>query len=132
MLVDTNVVSELMRARAAPAVVAWAEQQERMSLSVVTLEEILVGLAHRPSERMARWFEAFVTARCELLAVTPSIARRCAALRGSLRRGGKQRTQADMLIAATALEHGLALATRNTKDFEGLAVPIVNPFELSR
>ena len=37
-----------------------------------------------------------------------------------------------MLIAATALEHGLALATRNTKDFEGLAVPLVNPFETPR
>ena len=130
MLVDTNVVSELMRERPAPGVVAWAERQEGMSLSVITLEEILVGLTHRPSERMSRWFEDFLKARCETLDVTLAITRRSAALRGELRRGGKQRTQADMLIAATALEHNLALATRNTKDFEGCGIPLVNPFEL--
>ena len=132
MLVDTNVVSELMRPRPAPSVTSWAEEQETMTLSVVTLEEILVGLSYRPSIRMARWFDGFVEARCEILPVTPSIARRSALLRGGLRRGGKQRTQADMLIAATALEHNLALATRNTKDFDGCGVPLVNPFELTR
>ena len=129
MLVDTNVVSELMRARSSPAVIAWAERQETMSLSVITLEEILVGLSYRPSVRMERWFEDFVDARCEVFPVTASIARRSALLRGGLRRGGKQRTQADMLIAATALEHNVALATRNTKDFEGCGVALVNPFE---
>jgi predicted nucleic acid-binding protein len=132
MLVDTNVASELMRPRPAAKVVDWAEQQEGMSLSVITFEEILVGLSHRPNPRMSRWFEEFLKAHCELLGVTPSITRRSAALRGQLRRSGKQRTQADMLIAATALEHGLALATRNVKDFEGSGVPLVNPFELGR
>ena len=131
MLVDTNVVSELMRPRSSPSVIDWAEQQETMSLSVVTLEEILVGISYKPSVRMARWFEEFIEARCELFPVTASIARRSALLRGGLRRGGKQRTQADMLIAATALEHSLALATRNTKDFEGCGIPLVNPFELA-
>jgi predicted nucleic acid-binding protein len=53
-------------------------------------------------------------------------------LRGEFRRGGKQRTQADMLIAATALEHNLALATRNAKDFEACGIPLVNPFERAR
>ena len=132
MLVDTNVVSELMRPRSSPSVIDWAEQQETMSLSVVTLEEILVGLSYKPSVRMTRWFEEFIGARCEIFPVTASIARRSALLRGGLRRGGKQRTQADMLIAATALEHNLALATRNTKDFEGCGIPLVNPFELAR
>lgn len=129
MLVDTNVLSELMRPRPSPHVLAWAERQETMSLSVVALEEILVGLFHRPSVRMTRWFEGFVEARCEILPVTATIARRSAQLRGNLRRGGKRRTQADMLIAATALQHDLALATRNTKDFDGCGVPLVNPFE---
>lgn len=130
MLVDTNVISELMRARPRPGVVEWAERQDTMSLSVVTLEEIFVGLRFRPSERMSQWFEEFLKARCEVLDVTLAIARRSAALRGELRRNGVQRTQADMLIAATALEHNLAVATRNTKDFEGCGIPLVNPFEL--
>jgi len=132
MLVDTNVVSELMRPRPARGVVEWAEGQDGMSLRVITLEEILVGLAHRPSERLSHWFERFLKAHCEILAITPAIARRCAVLRGELRRGGKPRTQADMLIAATALEHHLALATRNVKDFEGCAIPLINPFETAR
>jgi predicted nucleic acid-binding protein len=130
MLVDTNVVSELMRPRPVAAVAEWAETQEAMSLSVITFEEILVGLSHRPSPRLSQWFEKFLKAHCEILVVTASIARRCATLRGGFRRAGKQRTQADMLIAATALEHNLALATRNTKDFEGCGIPLVNPFEL--
>jgi toxin FitB len=79
-----------------------------MSLSVITLEEILVGLSHRPNERMSARFEQFLKAHCEVLGITPSVARRSALLRGALRRGGKQRTQADALIAATALEHNLA------------------------
>ena len=61
--------------------------------------------------------------------ITASIARRCAHLRGEFRRAGKQRTQADMLIAATAIEHNLALATRNIKDFAGAGIALVNPFE---
>jgi predicted nucleic acid-binding protein len=130
MLVDTNVISELMRPRPASRVVEWTEGQESMSLSVITLEEVLVGLAHRPSERLSRWFERFVVDHCEVLPITGRIARRCALLRGEFRRAGKQRTQADMLIAATALEHNLALATRNTKDFAGCGVALVNPFEL--
>jgi predicted nucleic acid-binding protein len=113
-------------------VVEWAERQEGMSLSVITLEEILVGFSHRPNERMSAWFEQFSRAHCEVLAITPSVARRCASLRGEFRRGGKQRTQADMLIAATALEHNLALATRNAKDFEACGIPLVNPFERAR
>jgi predicted nucleic acid-binding protein len=130
MLVDTNVISELMRPRPAASVVDWAERQESMSLSVITLEEVLAGLSQRPSERLSRWFQRFVLDYCEILPITASIARRCARLRGEFRRMGKQRTQADMLIAATALEHNLALATRNTKDFAGCGIAVVNPFEL--
>jgi predicted nucleic acid-binding protein len=118
-----------MRPRPASSVVEWAERQDSMSLSVITLEEVLVGLSHRPSERLSRWFERFVADHCEILPVTGSIARRCAVLRGEFRRAGKQRTQADMLIAATALEHNLALATRNTRDFAGYGIAVVDPFE---
>lgn len=129
MLVDTNVISELMRPKPAPKVLAWAEHQDRFSLSVISLEEVLFGLRARPSPRLSRWFDAFVADHCDVLVVDAAIARRSALLRGEVRSKGHQRTQADSLIAATAYEHGLALATRNVRDFEGCSIPLINPFE---
>ena len=129
MLVDTNVISELMRPKPSSAVLAWAERQEGFSLSVICLEEIAFGLHARPSPRLSKWFDGFVAAHCEVLPVTAAVARRCALVRGQFRARGKQRTQADGLIAATAYEYGLALATRNVRDFEGCGIPLVNPFE---
>ena len=70
MLVDTNVLSELMRPAPHSRVVAWAKRQEGFSLSVVSLEEILYGLAFRPNPRVERWFAAFVAEHCEVLKVT--------------------------------------------------------------
>ena len=129
MLVDTNVISELMRAKPATPVLAWAERQEGFSLSVISLEEVLFGLRARPSPRLSKWFDEFVAVHCEVLPVSVAIARRCALLRGDHRVRGQQRTQADSLIAATAYEHGLALATRNVRDFEGCAIALINPFD---
>ncbi len=122
MLVDTCVMDELMRPAPDPAVLAWAERQQKFSLSVVSYEEILFALRVHFSERLWKWFDSFVADHCEVLPVTAAIARRCALLRG-------ERSQADALIAATAYEHGLALATRNIRDFEGVAIPLINPFE---
>ncbi len=129
MLVDTNVISELMRPNPSGVVLAWAERQEDFSLSVICLEEIVFGLQARSSPRLSKWFDEFVANHCELLPVTAAVARRCATLRGQLRARGQQRTQADGLIAATAYEYGLALATRNVRDFEGCGIPLLNPFE---
>ena len=49
-------------------------------------------------------------------------------LRGRFRAAGEQRTQADMLIAATVAAHGLTLVTRNNRDFDGCGIPVLNPF----
>jgi predicted nucleic acid-binding protein len=62
------------------------------------------------------------------LPITPAIARRCGLWRGEFRRRGLARTQADLLIAATAEDHQLTLATRNTADFEGCGLTLFNPF----
>jgi predicted nucleic acid-binding protein len=96
---------------------------------VVTLEEVSYGLSWRPNPEIQAWFDRFLAESCTVLPVTAEIARQAGALRGRFRLGGRQRTQADMLIAATAQAHQLALATRNVRDFDGCGIPLVNPFE---
>jgi predicted nucleic acid-binding protein len=129
MLVDTNVLSELARAEPDPRVARWAAALPLpIALSVVTLEEIHFGLAWRPNAEIRFWFERFLVEGCTVLPVTEAIARQAGQLRGRLRAAGRQRTQADMLIAATAQAHQLPLATRNVRDFEGCGIPLVDPF----
>jgi toxin FitB len=127
-LVDTNVISELVRPRPNQGVVAWAGARETLTLSVITLEEMLYGLALRRNMKVQRWLERFVEQRCNVLEVTASIARHAGTLRGQLAARGRVRSQADMLIAATAAQHGLTLATRNERDFDDCGVPVENPF----
>ena len=129
VLCDTNVLSELSRLRPDPAVLAWIETVERMAVSVVTVEEIAYGLGWKPNPRIRAWWNAFLTSDCEVLDLDAAIARRAGDLRGTLAHEGRTRTQADMLIAATAILHDLPLATRNVKDFAGCGVRIVDPWQ---
>lgn len=128
-LVDTNVLSELARRQPDPGVWVWASRLERMAISVITLEELEFGLAWKPRPAVARWMERFVESSCEVLPITPSIARRAGRLRGYLRARGSERTPADLLIAATAQEHQLTLVTRNTRHFEDCQIAMLNPFQ---
>jgi hypothetical protein len=127
-LVDTNVLSELARPLPNPGVPSWAGTVGGIALSVVTLEEIAYGLAWKPNARVRAWVDAFVAAYCEVLPVTPQIAARAGQLRGELMARGSIRTQADMLIAATAQVHALTVVTRNVRDFQDCLIPILNPF----
>ena len=108
--------------------VAWAQRTPSVQLSVVTVEEVYFGLSWHRNDRVLDWFERFFDTHCDLLPITSAIAQRSGWLRGELRRRGETRTQADMLIAATAQVHGLTLVTRNERDFRGCGIPILNPF----
>ena len=127
-LCDTNVVSELMRREANQRVVNWAGEQEHFLLSVVTVEEIHCGLAHRHLPKKREWFGRFVRQSCTVLQVDEAIATKAGQMRGAFLKRGITRTQADMLIGATAWRHHLTIVTRNTGDFEGCGLPILNPF----
>jgi predicted nucleic acid-binding protein len=128
ILIDTNVLSELARPRPNPRVIDWAGGLSAVILSVVTVEEVFFGLSAKPSPRITRWFEDFLDSDCRILEVTTPIARHAGVLRGQFATRGRPRTQADMLIAATAALHGLTLATRNERDFKDCGVTVVNPF----
>jgi predicted nucleic acid-binding protein len=127
-LVDTNVLSELTRRRPDTRVTAWARTVATISLSVITLEEIEFGLAWKPNTRVQTWFETFVRQHCVIHAVSAEIAGVAGRLRGNLAVGGVARTQADMLIAATAQVERLTLVTRNVRDFAGCGIPLLDPF----
>jgi predicted nucleic acid-binding protein len=127
-LVDTNVLSELAKPTPNAGVASWAHGVTRIALSAVTVDEVYFGLSWKPHPRVEQWFEGFLRRHCTVLPVTEEIARQSGLLRGGLRARGTPRTQADMLIAATAQVHALTLVTRNERDFENCGITVLNPF----
>ena len=135
-LLDTNVVSELRRARngkADPNVVAWASAQPSgaLFLSAITVLELELGVrqAERRDPEQGRglrtWLEGQVlpTFDGRVLPVDIAVARRTATLHVP-----DPAPERDALIAATALVHSLTVATRNTSDFDRSGVALVNPW----
>ena len=129
-LLDTDVLSALRRRDRNPAIVRWIEEQRTADLhiSVATVGEIERGieqqLRHNPNfardlsiwlDRMLDWYGD------RILPVDVATARRWGQLSAAL---GHE--SADILIAATALEHGLTVATRNVRHFEPTGVPVVD------
>lgn len=128
-LYDTNIVSELVRIKPNTGVVDFSKGISSIYLSVITIEEIFYGLTAKPISKTAQRIERFLDEQVVILPVTSEIAKRAGELRGLLRTKGSPRSQADMLIAATAQRHQLTVITRNFKDFEGCGIPLLNPFQ---
>jgi toxin FitB len=92
-----------------------------------SLEEITFGLNAKPNPRIQDWFQQFLRI-CQIIPLMPEIAQHAGELRGTLRTRGIIRSQADMLIAATAHIYQLTLVTRNIRDFENCNIVLLNPF----
>jgi toxin FitB len=131
-LLDTDVLSELRRGRRNRNVVAWIGDVTEADLfvSAVTIGEIELGITRQQvlnpgfAQDLADWLDMTLRAYGErILPLTVGIARRWGRLAAQL--GNKQ---LDLAIAATALEHGLIVVTRNVSDFEPTGVPVLNPF----
>ena len=129
---DTMVLSELSKARPDPRVLEWiaAQDNESLFLSVMTLGEIERGILKKrrtepgKADRISAWLDAVVLQFDQrFLQVTPAISKRWGRL--SIAASPQD---VDLLIAATALVHGLTVVTRNTRHFEPTGVRLFNPY----
>jgi predicted nucleic acid-binding protein len=136
-LVDTNVPSELTREAPDIRVAAFLENagRERVFLSVMTIGEICKGIDMLPVGQqrndLQRWLDRDVRLwfAGRILPVTESIAERWGRLAARGKRSGVTLAVVDGVLAATALEHGLTLVTRNVRDFVGLGLALLNPWD---
>ncbi len=135
-LLDTNVLSELRRPRPERKVVAFiaAQPLDSLFVSSVTLAEIRFGIelvadAGRRAE-LNDWLTHKVRPMFEqrVLPVTEDIMLKWRLLVEDGRKAGHTFTQPDLIIAATALEHGLTVVSRDTTDYERARVPVFNPW----
>lgn len=133
-LLDTNVVSELARPRPDARVSTFVAGAPRFAVSVMLFHELRYGceiLSDLAQQARLTRFVAEVHGRFgpEALPVTSDVAETAARLRAHAKQRGRVLTVADALIGATAVNHGLTLATRNERDFVDLGVRVLNPFE---
>lgn len=129
VLLDTNVLSELMRPQPSSIVLGWFAQQEGAEFytSAITQAELLLGVALLPggkrrdaiADAVEQMFDQDFDGRC--LPFDELAAHEYAALVATRNKAGLPISTEDAQIAAIALRHGLALATRNTKDFRKLS-----------
>jgi toxin FitB len=132
-LLDTNVISELARPAPNPVVAQWLmAHEDELFLSVLTLGELQKGISSlvdsRRRRRLTSWLDREIRPwfAARLLPVDERVAVRWGRLQAQV---GQPLPAIDSLIAATALEHGLTLATRNTQDMARMGASLFNPWE---
>jgi len=136
ILVDTNVWSETMRRAPDPDVVTWLRACHReAAISTITMGELLTGLALLPDGQR----KDFLTVRVEGLisrarersySYDEQAARALPTIMAARKRIGREVSKpVDAMIAAVAASRGMAVATRNTGDFAGMGVELINPWD---
>ena len=135
-LLDTNVVSETTRSRPNPSVVDFLDQTSELWLALLVVHELEFGLRMMPAGRrrerlrmdVSRFLESYSD---RILPVSGTGAVWAARIRANAVISGRPPDLIDVLIAGTAKANGLTIATRNVRDFEGLGVGVVNPWDFS-
>jgi toxin FitB len=136
IVLDTNVLSELMRERPAPAVMRWLGGQSAANLytTSITQAELLYGVRLLPAGKRRTAFEAQAEAMfredfaARVLPFGSDAARAFAAIASERKRAGRPMSQSDAQIAAIARATRASLATRNVSDFEKCGIDVVDPW----
>lgn len=135
-LLDTNTISELSKPAASPNVLSWLAQvpEERAYLSIATIAEIRRGIELLPfgrrREQLRVWFEVDLSGRFHgrILDIDRAVAEAWGVVMGRAKRLGASLSVMDGFFAATAEVHGLTRATRNTRQFDRLGIPLFDPW----
>lgn len=135
-LLDTNVISELIKPKPEPKVTVWIDgtDEELLFLSVLTLGEIRKGVVLLPRSARRTALESWLNKELPLrfsdriLSVDQEVADRWGQLSGMTGARGVQVSVIDGLLAATAVQHNLTLVTRDTRDVAATGVPLFNPW----
>ncbi len=135
-LLDTKVISELVKPRPEPRIADWigATDKSLLYLSVLTLGEIRRGVAALPQNRrratLEAWLDKDLRARFDgrVLPVDDEVADRWGLLTAQARKNGVMRPVIDGLLAATALQHNLTFVTRDTGQIPDIGVAVSNPW----
>ncbi len=135
-LLDTNVVSELLRATPEPAVLAWFARQppETLFVSAVTQAEMMLGARLLPAGKRRTALEAALRATFDqdfdgrILPFDSAAVAAYVDIVSTRRAAGRPISQFDAQIAAVARQHGARLATRNVDDFRGCGLSVVDPW----
>jgi len=135
-LLDTNVISELVRPKPEPKVTAWidATDESLLYLSVLTMGEIRKGIAslRDPSRRVAleAWLDSDLVIRFahRILPIDQPVADRWGRITAQVAAAKSSLPVIRGLLAATAIHHNLTLVTRNTRDVVAAGVPVFNPW----
>jgi toxin FitB len=136
-LVDTNCISEVVRVKPEPRVLAWIEAADEslLYLSVLTLGEIRKGVAALPQSRrrsrLETWLEVELQARFSgrILPIDVAVADRWGLLAANAKASCKPLSTIDGLLAATAIHHNLTVVSRDVSDFTHVPVQVLNPWE---
>jgi len=136
ILLDTNVVSEPLRASGDMNVLAWIDAQiiETLYLSTISLAELRFGIAVLPTGKRRDTLHASLEQRVlplfagRILSFDDPASKSYATLRARARAAGQAIAPADGYIAAIAVAHGFTVATRDTSPFDAAGVPVINPW----
>jgi toxin FitB len=136
-LLDTNVISELVKPRPEPRVTSWIEATDEtlLHLSVLTLGEIRRGVVALPQARkratLEAWLETDLRTRFHwrVLSIDDAVADRWGLLTAQTHRNGIVLPVIDGLLAATALQHNLIFVTRDAGSIAASGVAVFNPWE---